>query len=220
MFTPIYNKVLVKFKTKYIRNFTSIMKLAAIQNNTSIEMADMVNIKCEIVAIPKEIKDTWGVTGYSTKDIKPGDYAIVSHAVIFDFLSTAPEEDPVFKNEVFYKGESLFMADIQHIYAIIRDGQIRMQNGYVMLEQLEAPSLIVMPANVKKLINAYHGVVSYIGHSLRGETGIDIQRGDKVYFHPNKIRNYQIEGKPFGIIKQDHILGKSIPSYEDLVRLN
>lgn len=220
MLQAAYNNVVVKVKTKYIKNFTSIMKIAHIQNNSSVEMADTVNIVGEIVSIPKAISTRRDYQGFSQKDLRVGDAVIMSHYVIFNFLSTLPNEPPKFKNLVRVKDQEFFCADIRYIFAVIRGEQVRMQNGYVMLEDLENPKLIVLSAATKKLTNAYSGKVSYVGRSLVGKTGIEVQRGDRVYFHPNKVMNYQINDKPFGIIKQQDIFGREVPKYAELVEIH
>lgn len=208
------NNVIVKVTTKYIRNFTSILKMAAIQQGSSVEMADCVNIMGEVVSTPKAINGTQReYNGFTDSDIQVGDIAIFSHNVIFEFENSAPEEEPVFKNEFWYKGQSYFTADITRIFAVVRDGKIRMQNGYVMLEELEKSPLIILSQATKKSISSAQGVVSHIGKNLTNAPRIEAEVGDTVYFNPNKVQHFQINGKPFGIINQQQILGHSIPSY-------
>jgi co-chaperonin GroES (HSP10) len=197
------------------------MRIAAIQNNTSIEPADLVAITGEVVSVPLEIS-TWkrDYMGYSAADINPGDTAIFSHEVVFSFKSTAPEEDPIFKNSFWYKDAEYWLCDIIRLYAVVRDEKIRMQNGYVMLENLEKPPVIYLPQSTKKKINTAYATIAHVGKPLIHQKRIDCERGDIVYFNPNILRIYQINDKPFGIIKQSHVLGKRVASYEELAILN
>lgn len=220
MIQSAINNVIVKFKTKYIKNFTTIGKIAAIQNNTSIEPADMVNIVCEVVSAPKSIDGKREHKGFSLNDIRPGDVAIVSHLVIFNFELTASEEEPIFKNRIWYQGEEYFQCDIQHLFAVIRDGEVKMLNGYVMVGELQKPSQIFLPAHVKKSIRTAQAIVSHIGTPLLTETKLDVKTGDKVYFNPSVVQLYQVNEKPFGIIRQRDILGRSVPQYSDVATLN
>lgn len=221
MFQASLNNVIVKIKHKYIGNFSKIMRLSAIQNMTSIEPADLVNIVGEVVSVPMEIS-TWKreYEGFSCADIKPGDTAIFSHEVVFSFESTAADEDPIFKNSFWYKDDEYWLCDITRLYAVVRDDKIRMQNGFVMVEDMEAPSRIYLPQHLKKAANTASAKISHIGKPLTTQKRIDCQRGDVVYYNPNVIRLHQINDKPFGIISQHHILGKSVASYEELALLN
>lgn len=212
-----YNNVIVKVKTKYIKNISSIMKMAAIQQGSSVEMADLVNIIGEVVSVPRSIDEKRReYKGFSSSDIKVGDTAIFSHSVIFEFGNTAPEEDPIFKNEFWFKGQTYFTADITRIFAVIRDGKIRMQNGYVMLEEMEKPALIILSQATKRSISAASAIVSHIGKNLSHLHRIEAEVGDTVYFNPNKVQLYQINEKPFGIISQSQILGHSVAEYPEM----
>lgn len=220
MFQSAINKVVVKFERKYIKNFTSIMRIAALQNNTSIEPADMVNIVAEVVSVPKSISGKREYKGFSAMDIKPGDIVVLSHLVIFDFELTASVEEVAFKNMVYYRGKEFFLADIPHIFAVVRDGKIRMQNGYVMVAEMQKPPLIVLSQFTKRSISSASAIVTNIGKPLTHKHRIDAEVGDTVYYNPNKIQLYQINEKAFGILRQSDILGKKIPTYEDLAILN
>lgn len=221
MFQAAINNVVVRFERKYIKNFTSIMKMAAIQNNTSIEPADCVSIVAEVVSVPKSISThKREYKGFSQMDIKPGDTVILSHSVIFDFELTASEDEPVYKNMVYYKAKEYFVADITKIFAVVRDGLVRMQNGYVMVEELEKAPLIILSQFTKRSISCASAIVNYIGKNLTHEKRIDVEHGDTVYYNPNKVQLYQVNGKPFGILRQKDILGKKIPTYDQLAAMD
>jgi hypothetical protein len=203
MFRSPLNNVIVKVEQRMIRNFTSILRMAAIQNLTSIEKADFVNIVGEVVSVPLEIS-TWKreYKDFSTHDIKPGDKCIFSHDVIFNFIQEDPEAEPIHKNSFWYKDNEYWNCDILNLYAVIRDGEIRMQNGYVMLENLNKPSPIYLPQNIKKSAYTGSGTVTNI------EMNPTIKKMDTVYFSSSVIRLYQISEKPFGILRRNQILGK------------
>jgi len=203
MFQHSLNNVIIKIKHKYIGNITDIMKVAAIQNNSSVQIADIVNIVGEVVSVPLEIS-TWRreFKGFSARDIKVGDTAIFSHDVIHNFTPNESTELPIFKNSFWYKDAEYWKCNIIHLYAVIRNEEIRMQNGYVMVGNMEKPSGLILPQRAKKMTNTATATVSHI------EMNPTIKRGDKIYFNPNKLRLYQIDGKPFGILKKSQILGR------------
>lgn len=220
MFQAPYNKVVVKVKTKWVGNFTNILKAAGVSHVSSVVPEDMVNNIGIVVSVPKAITtNRRDYKGYSTADIKPGDTIIMSTGVIFDFESTKPEEEPRYKNLVTYRAEEYWLADIQYIYATIRDGKIRMQNGYVMVEEIEKKPILILPHHLRKRLRTASARVSYIGKPLTHLPRIDADHGDMVYYNPNKIVLQQVNEKPFGILRQDHILGKSIPEYAELVEM-
>lgn len=203
MIQSTLNNVYVRIKSRYIRNFTKILRMAAIQNNTSIEAADFVNIVGEVVSVPMEIS-TWKreYRGYSAKDIRVGDTAIFSNLVVYNFVQKDPEAEPIFKNSFWYNGEELWRVDVQNLYAVVRDGEIRMQNGYVMVGEMEKPSPIILSQHTKKkAITAAKAIVTDI------EMNPVIKRGDTIYYSPNHIRLHQINEKPFGILRMNQVLG-------------
>ena len=203
MFQSTLNNIIVKIKHKYISNITDVMKIASIQNNSSVQLADVVNIVGEVVSVPLEIS-TWRreYNNYSLRDVKVGDTAIFSHDVIHNFTPNPNEEIPIFKNSFWYKDGEYWNCDILNLYAVIRNDEIRMQNGYVMLGDMEKPSNLVVPQKIKKLLRSATATVNHI------EMNPNIKRGDRVYFNPNKLRLYQMAGLPFGIIKKSQILGR------------
>lgn len=221
MFQSHANKVVVQVKTKWVKNMSNIARVAAIQNLTSLEPQDYVNNIGTVVSAPKSItddrRDYWG---FSAADIRPGDTVIMHTGVIFEFESTAPQDDPIYKNLITYRGEEYWLADIRHIYATIRDGKIRMQNGYVMVEEMEKPAQIYLPQHVKKSISTASAKVSFIGKPRTHMDRIDVEHGDTVYFNPNILRVYQVDMKPFGILQQHQIVGKRIPGYEEIAAMN
>jgi len=220
MFQSPSNNIVIKVKTKWIDNFDNILRMAALNPQSMLNPADYVQIRGEVVSIPKSISKRKDYEGYSLSDIRVGDTAIFSNQVISTTTQLEPEAEPVYKNRVYYNGEEYFMADIQHIYAVVRNKQIRMQNGYVMVTDMEKPPLIIMATQTKKLISSAQAVITHIGRSLTTERPIDAMPGDTVYFNPSKLLNYQMNGIPFGILKQSHILGKKIPDYKNFATIN
>jgi co-chaperonin GroES (HSP10) len=203
------NNVIVKVKTKYIGNISKILQLSAIQNGSSVDSVDLVNIMGEIVSLPRTVSDYIGYKGFSTKDMQVGDTAIFSYSVIHDFVIPAEDADPIYRNRFMYKGEEYFLADVTKIFGVIRDGEIIMVNGYVMSSEF-SDSNFVLPASLKKIKKAAETNVMHIGFPKKEESNIDIQSGDKIYFNSMTAQKYQINQKPFSIIQQNKIFGKEV----------
>lgn len=204
-----FNNVIVKPETKYIGNISKIMRLSAIQQGASVDPVDVVNIIGEVVSKPKSISSEWEYEGFSVNDINVGDKAIFSHSVIYSFLQKDPEADPIYKNMIPYKGEEYFSCDIQNLYAIIRNGEIIMQNGYVMLYDFIEPK-IILSAQSKRKIRIAESEVMHIHKPKLGQPELGVVPHETVYFNPTKAVKYQIGGKPFCIISQNHLLGKLV----------
>jgi co-chaperonin GroES (HSP10) len=195
------NNVIVKVDNKYIGNISNIMKLSAIQNNTSIDPSDYVNIMGEVVAAPLSICKRVDYKGYSNDNIQVGDIAIFSYSVISNMTIT--EDDKLnFKNRVWYNGDEMFLCDIMNIYAVIRNEEMIMLNGHIMAETHE-DSRIILPSSMKKTKGTVSSTVIYTGKNK-----IDIKNGDVIYYNPFMAQKYQIKGKPFVILRQQHVLAK------------
>lgn len=220
MFQSPMNNVIVTVKTKYIENFLNVLKGAAINHGSMLNQADYVNIIGTVVSVPKAISQKRDYVGYSASDIRVGDTVIFSHAVIYDFLQLEPEAEPIYKNMIWYRGKEYFAADIQHIYAVVRDEQIRMQNGYLMLEDMQKPPLIILSKSTRRLISSAQATLKCIGRPLTTEHNIDVVPGDTVFYNPAKLRIYQVKGKTFGILRQRDVLGREVVPYKKLSQIN
>lgn len=209
MFQAPLNKLVIKVASKFLMGPNRFLREDVMNPSSRINPADYVQIVGEVVSIPRKIGDRVEYAGYSTVDIRPGDTAIFSYQVIYNY--TVIEDEVIFKNMVYYNGEEFFIADIQHIYAVIRNKQIRMQNGYVMIAEPEKP-LIILPTEIQK--SSTQSIVTHIGRCLTTEKPIDVMPGDTVYFNQNKLMTYQMNNKSFGVLRQSDIFGKKISNYE------
>lgn len=204
------NKVIVTVKHKYIGNISDLLKRASIQNNSSVDPTDVVNIVGEVVSVPKMTIDRFGLHGFSTSDIQVGDLAIFSHQVIYSFHEQEVGKDPVYKNMIWHEGKEYFAADISLIYGVIRGEEIIMINGYVMLRPFQG-SKIILAAGSKIAKGTVKCQIMHIGGALSNETAVDAKQGDWAYFNPMIATKYQINNKPFVIIQQSQLLGVDIP---------
>lgn len=214
MFQAPLNNVVVKVSSKFLQGPNRFLKEDVMNPSSRVNPADFVQIVGEIVSIPRKVSNGLGYEGFSLIDMKIGDTAIFSYSIIYNY-KVDENDEVIFKNRAYYNGEEYFTADIQHIYAVIRGEQIRMQNGYVMVGKMEVPRLILLSPETKKLVSSAQAVVTHIGRCLTTEKPIDVMPGDTVFYNPNKIITYKLNGKDFGILKQSHILGKKIPDYKN-----
>ena len=200
------NSVIVKVDHKYTSNLSSILKLASIQNNATVDPADLVNIMGEVISLPKRIDNKREYAGFTAENIQIGDTAIFSYSVILDLVEQPNGADPIFKNNFFYKGKDYFLCDITKLYAVIRDVQIIMQNGYVMGTPIEE-SKIILPAGMRNQKKASYSTVMHIGYPKTTEKQIEAIGGDVIYVNSNVVEKYQINKKHFIITQQSKVLG-------------
>lgn len=213
------NNVVVKVKTKYHKNFSNMMKRANLNPGSQVNPADYVQIFGEVVSVPKTISNRLDYKGYTAEDIRVGDTAIFRYDVIYSFLENVQGDAPLYANMVWFKGQEYFMADIQKVFGVIRDGEIIMINGYCMVEEMSVPSALILPNHLKNVIQASSAILSHIGKPLSHQKCIQVERGDIVYYNPGLIQRYEINDKVFGILSQRHILGRKMASYADIQRI-
>ncbi len=203
------NNIIVKVKTKYIGNISDIMRVSAIEHGSSVDSVDLVNIMGEVVGLPRTIQvDKINYKGFSSENIQVGDTAIFSYNIIHDFKIDENGEQ-VYKNRFSYQGQEYFVADITKIFAVIRNEEIIMLNGFTMLGEFKESSLII-PQALKRIKKASETVVMHIGFPKTIEKNIDIQSEDTIYFPATSAQKYQINGKKFTILQQNKIFGKKI----------
>lgn len=211
MFQPAKDNIVLKLTSKYIGNYSKIMKAANLNPANQLNPADLVQIVGEIVALPKEISQSkYGLKGFSLKDISVGDTAIFRFDVVFDLQEAEFSDVPLYKNMIWYKGQEYWLCRIDKLFAIIRkaDQSIKMVNGYVMIEDLEEESKIYLPAYQKRISKAREGTLAQIGNTKLGEKMIEAFPGDRVLVHPLKLQHYQIKEKKFAICRQQDVFAR------------
>jgi co-chaperonin GroES (HSP10) len=186
---------------------------------SQINGAEFVNIYGKVISVPMSISNRRDYEGFVTNEIYPDDIAIFRYDVIYEFASVEGSADAVFKNLIWFKGKEYFMADIQKVFGVIRAGEIIMVNGYCMIEHMSNPSALILPQHLKNVIQAATATLTQIGRNRTHMKGIKAQVGDVVYYNPNVVQTYEINGKKFGILSQRHILGRKIANYADIQAL-
>lgn len=175
-----------------------------------------VTILGQVHSLPRYVvQDRPDFKGYSTKDMQPGDQVIMRYDVLsmYKLNEKQPENDtPLYQHHFFYRGQSYWRASILACFAVIRDYEIIMLNGYVMIELPSPPPKIFIPNHLRALRKTTSALVMHIGNPLTNREHIGAVPGDTVYFNPRIMQVYQIAGKPFGIIKQSHVCGVEIKS--------
>lgn len=208
MVNSVFNNILVSVGTKYISNISSIMRVAALENFSSVDPSDLVNIYGTVVSVPKRLDNRKEYECFSLDDIRVGDVAIFSYLVISERIVPEDEKaDLIYTNRIWHQGKEYFAVDIKHLFGIIRDGEIIMKNGYVMTSDFEE-SKIVVPVHMRRLKKAVKSQLQHIGEPRPNEPTLDLYGGEQIYFNPLIAQKYQVNGKKFCIVQQKKLLGK------------
>lgn len=186
-------------------------KIGSIYIDTRYDPTNHATIVARVHSIPRYIvQDRPDYLGYSLKDIQVDDTVIMRYDVCSEYARQPENDTPRYKYHFMYRGEHYWRADIQAIFAVIRDGALKMVNGYIMTEIPPPPPKIFIPGHLKRNLKTVSALVQHIGSSLTHREHIGAMAGDTVHFNPRVLQVFQIKGKEFGILKQSHVYGVDI----------
>jgi hypothetical protein len=206
MIQSLQNNIICSIYPKFISGYSNIIKAANSNPGSQLNPADLVNIVGTVVSIPKRITtDKWGYQGYSTKDIQVEDKLIFSYTIVYNLEEVEFSDVPLYKNMFWYQGKEYWKVDIQQAFAVIRDNEIIMLNGYCMVEDMDVEAKIYLPQYLQRIAKTGSGILSHIGNPLEHKEKITAKQGERIYYNPNLLQRYQIKDNKFGIIRQDQI---------------
>ena len=201
------DNILVTVKSKYTKDFTSLTKRFALENATTVHLEDLVSICGTVYSLPKSLSQEKIDRGFSMDNIQVGDELIFSFNVIYDFFQKEPEGEMFYKNRLNYNGKDYWAADISKIFAVIRNDEIIMLNGYVMAMPF-SEDLIITQDYVKSTRKCKFSRVIHIGEPRTNQPKIEVSQDDQIYYNPKKVTKYEINRKPFIILTQQQVFGK------------
>lgn len=210
MHTPI-NKLIVSLERKFYdaRTFESGQ---TIYFDPSWHPEEYAMLKAVVYSIPPGVIDRQDYNGYKIC-VKPGDEILIRYDVVFAYKDQPDRDSPIYKNLIFRynelieKFEELWLCDILQVFAIIKDGQYQMLNGFVMLdiiteEKDNYSNLLIRPDNYKIQRLKHRAKIRSINSTL------PLNPGDTVFINPHTVMQYQLNLEKFYIIKEGYILAK------------
>lgn len=203
MLVAAQNNCFIQVKSAYTKSNSDILRIASIQDISSVDLADYAQITGVIVSIPDNVT----IEGFTTKDITVGDIAIFRYDLVHDFKQV--DDEIKFRHRVWYDAQEYWSCSIEKIFGVIRDDEIIMINGYVMLYDFKEPKLYSI-AGFKRSRKTQTSRVMHIGYPREGQNHIPIYENDNVFFDAKKTAKYKIGDKSFRIIQQKDILGKQV----------
>jgi co-chaperonin GroES (HSP10) len=205
--TAPYNNLYVRFKKKYTDEitFASGLKLHVATDNNP---AEHVTLVADVVSVPHKVQNNrHDYKGYTADDIRPGDKVITRYDLIFSYTEQPDNDSPVYANLLYLDFHEYWRCSILQIFGFIRGERIYMINGYVMLSvPKEGERKIHLAAHLKALHTVKTAQILQIGRPLGIHAGIRARAGDWVVFNPRVAQHYEINGKPFLIVRQQHIM--------------
>ncbi len=210
MHTPI-NKLIVSLDKKLYdsRTFESGQ---TIYFDPTWQPEEYAMLKARVISVAPGVINRQDYKGYSIC-VEPGDEILIRYDVVFAYRDQPDRDTPVYKNLLFVYNEQLeqyeelWLCDILQVFAIIKDGQYQMINGYVMLDPItekraDFTSRIIRPDNYNNIVIKDRAVVRAVNSSL------PIYVGDTVYINPQTVMQYQLNLEKFYIIKEQYVLAK------------
>lgn len=209
------NTVYVTIQNKFYDSvqFDSGVKLF---RDTGFHPEENAMLEATVVSVPKCLIGRTDYQGFRI-DVKPGDKILMRYDVVYSYIDQPERDTPIYKNVLLWQGREFWKCDIQKIFGIITDAGIQMLNGYVLCdqktEQKQGRILIVSdvssPINYEIPINCDRLRIKFISQPLEGDPAISVSAGDIIYSVPGVAQAYEIDLKPFYILKQTHIVGKA-----------
>lgn len=139
-----------------------------------------------VTSVPRYLKEDMDITN--------GDTIYFSYQVVEDKEQRERDTD-VHKNLLFYNGKKSWLVDGQLIYFRVRNDELKMLNGYVLLDIIEeeVKSTLIIPDYLKK--------VKLIGQAkvISGGEGV-------IFFDKRFVETYELFGKEYYILHKDRIL--------------
>ena len=214
------NNVIVTIEKRMIADLYNAIRMANMTPEGHVNPADYVNIIGTVVALPRSVCKRPDYAGFSTKDLRVGDTIIFSYQVVFS-MDEGENGEAVHTNAFFYEGKEYWKVDVQQIFAAIRGNEIIMINGYVMLQEVHAPSQIILLSDEsKKMVRASKSFLSHIGNNLDGKKNVRAAQGDTVYIDFRKAQHYKIGERPIAIVRQKDIYAVEVGGYNPMKLIN
>lgn len=148
----------------------------------------------EVKAVPRYLK--------KDMDITIGDQVFFSYMVVMDW-EQRNRDTPVHRNLIFFNQEKHWKVDASQIFFRVRGDEIKMMNGYLLLNILEdtTESSLIIPEYLKKKKVTGRAQVVSSGHSK-------VNVNDIIYFDHRFVEVYELWGREYYVLKSERVLAK------------
>jgi co-chaperonin GroES (HSP10) len=209
---PVYDKVLVEVESEWKSEIKGKHGVTGVVFENDIDRSVGAQRKGKVVAVPRAISKDH----YMLKLIK--DIILVGDIIYTHFNSILPDT----KIELKIAEKPYYLVNMEQIFAIVRDGQIRMYGGRVLAEPIfdsdiddlgglkvrKTQAGIISELNVKH--NFKKATLTHIGNPLEGERKTDVAAGDVIFYEKDSDFENEIEGKNYFCMMQEDIQMKEV----------
>lgn len=209
MHTPV-NKLVIRLSKKLYdsRTFESGQTIFF---DPSWQPEEYAMLEAQVITVPPGVIDRQDYNGYKIC-MSPGDKILIRYDVVFAYHDQPDRDSPIYKNlifeynEVTKQYEEYWLCDILQVFAIIKDNEWHMINGFVLLdiiqEKPEEYTFLLLPDSLK---GKEHKNMAKV---RAGGSNLGLFPSDIVFINPATVMRYQMNLSPFYIIKEQYILGK------------
>lgn len=175
-----------------------------------------MNQERDTIRLEKGLKDNQWVAIYTDKrgDLVAGRTG--NHGECEGWISSnfkfADGEGFTYDNRFYYDDKELWKVDYSLIFAIRRNGHMRMTGDYLLFEpivenrpELIGKSTLIRTEGDRMCIREDKG---WLRCGARGREGM--REGDVLLFDANMKEKYNVEGHPVYIVKRQYVIGKEL----------
>lgn len=161
----------------------------------------------------KGLRNMWAVV-YANKK---GDYVagkVGTQGEVENWIAQnfqfADGEGFTYDNKIDYNGKELWRVDYSHVFAIRRDGHMRMVGPYILCEPIvERRKALSLTLDLERAPADEFHVREDKGWCRCGGKG-GFHDGDVIIINPDLKEKYNIQNAPFYIVKRKYVLGKEM----------
>lgn len=208
--TAPLNNLYVTIEKKFYDTVTFASGIV-LYKDTTFHPEEAAMLIAKVISVPKAIQQRYDYNGMQCI-IKPGDTVLMRYDVVFSYVDQPERDTPIYKNVLLYNGVEYWKVDLQKVFAIQRGADWEMINGYVLCEPYNETvsfgKLLLVPAGYQTVQRNHTMKVRYINTPLTTAPVLPVLPDDLIHVVPDVAQLYEIDQKPFYIIKQSHILAK------------
>lgn len=206
--------VLFSYKTVGDVSFNENTELFRMITKAEGYMTEWMNQERQTIHMEKGMKDNQWSAVYTDKYGRLIAGKVGSHGEVENWVASnfkfATGEGFTYDNRCYYKDKELWRVDYSYVFAIRRDGHMRMVGDYLLVEPIveNLPEIIGTTSLIRPEKDRY--VVRENKGWLRCGGKGGMKDGDVIHFDPHLKEKYNIQGNPFYIVKRQYVFGKEL----------